>query len=137
MSQKLTINLSKEEAIKLIKDNLVQEDKNETPVQYDVEIDIEEGLYNYMEDKITITIFKNISIGEFPGKINEEIDINTLKRMLKNTLEIEGYILENWDFIILRKDIALSSRKDLTFNGIEVSMVPSDEKTTFIRNLIQ
>ena len=62
--------------------------------------------------------------------------MSTLIRMLKNSLEIEGYLLKKWNLIILRRNAAFGSRKELVFNGIEALMEPSDEMTTFIKNLI-
>ena len=125
MSQKLTINLNKEEVTKLIKDNLVQKDENDTPIQYDVKFDVKEKIYSYIEERVIVTVVENITIGVFPGEINEVLDRNAVNRMLKNNLEIGDYELTGWSYII--------ADGENSFSGIEVSMVPSDKMTTFIK----
>jgi hypothetical protein len=125
MSQKLTINLNKEEVTKLIKDNLVQKDENDTPIQYDVKFDVKEKIYSYIEERVIVTVVENITIGVFPGEINEVLDRNAVNRMLKNNLEIGDYELTDWSYII--------ADGENSFSGIEVSMVPSDKMTTFIK----
>lgn len=126
MAQELTITLSKDETLKVIKDALVQDDiKN--PTEYEIRYEIDEDNYECGSNDISFTIVKVVTIAGLSGELKESFDYYILNKILEMTFELGEYEIGNWDFII--------TNKGKTFEGLEILLNPLNEDRTFVREI--
>lgn len=117
MEQKLTIKLSKEQVINIIKSFLIQDDNTQDQVDYDIEWRNDEKFKNF----IIFTVIKKAYIGEYQGELKEELEDDTITQMLVKVFEIGEYSLDEWVF-------TLNTETD-EFDGIELDLSPVKDKS--------
>lgn len=137
MAQQLTIKLSKEELIKIIKSYLVQEDNTQDHVNYDIEWRFNDDDYYY--SKITFTIVKKTSIGEYPGELREVLSKDTIYAMLEKTFELGEYEIDNWEYIVEEENEEEENEENenKSFDGVEILLMPIESERTFVMDLSQ
>lgn len=93
------------------------------------------GPYEFPNLVTKLNLKRNIKIGKYPAVSEQEIDDETIKKVLSSTLEDTGYQVEDIKLITKRELVGLYEIEEICFKGVRVVVKQKENQKQLCKQL--